>query len=116
MRFATLFLLFTAALSAADLTGNWTASVETSAGSGSPSFVLKQEGNTLTGTYSGQLGEAPLKGSISGDDFEWVINLEASGQSIKIVYKGKVKSSTEIGGSVVLGELAEGTFTAKKKA
>lgn len=116
MRFAVAVLAFAAAMSAADLTGNWTANVETSAGSGSPSFVLKQEGKTLTGTYSGQLGEAPLKGSISGDDFEWVINLEAGGQSVKIVYKGKVKSATEIGGSVQLGDIGEGTFTAKKKA
>ena len=39
-----------------NLTGAWTFTVNTSAGSGTPTITLKQDGETLTGHYSGQLG------------------------------------------------------------
>jgi len=43
-----------------DVTGKWTFTVETGAGSGTPTMTFKQEGEKLTGHYSGQLGEADL--------------------------------------------------------
>ena len=55
-----------------NVTGSWAMSVETDAGSGTPDFVLKQEGGKITGTYSGQLGDAPVTGTIKGN----VIHLE----------------------------------------
>jgi hypothetical protein len=41
----------------------------TQAGTGTPTVVLKQEGETLSGQYSGQLGEAPVTGTIKGNEF-----------------------------------------------
>lgn len=38
---------------AADVTGTWIMNVETSAGSGSPTFVLVQKDDALSGTYKG---------------------------------------------------------------
>ena len=35
-------------------------------GKGSPSFEFKQEGEKLTGTYSGKFGKAALTGTVSG--------------------------------------------------
>lgn len=59
--------LLTAGLTLADVSGKWTAQVDTDMGSGEPTFVLKQVGDKLTGTYSGQLGEAPVTGTVKGD-------------------------------------------------
>lgn len=42
---------------AADISGTWEFNVETSQGSGSPSFEFKQNGEKLTGTYSGMFGK-----------------------------------------------------------
>ena len=53
---------------AADVTGTWIMAVETGAGSGSPTFVLVQKGEALSGSYKGQLGEAQVTGSVKGDD------------------------------------------------
>ncbi len=93
------------------VTGTWNMSVETSAGSGSPTFVLKQENDTLiTGTYSGQLGEAPVKGTIKGND----IRLEFSISGNLIEYTGTIDGDT-MKGKVKLGSMAEGTFTGKRK-
>jgi hypothetical protein len=36
--------------------------VETSAGSGSPTFILVQKGDAFSGSYKGQLGEGTFTG------------------------------------------------------
>jgi hypothetical protein len=99
---------------AADLTGSWTAEVETSAGSGSPSFVFRQEGEKLTGTYSGALGEAKLEGTVKGDNVEFSFKVAPQGESITVVYKGKLESPTAMRGTVSFAGLGEGTFSARR--
>ena len=59
LRIATLFLALGGLLLAADVTGKWTFTVETGAGTGSPAFELVQKGAVLTGTYEGVVGKAP---------------------------------------------------------
>ncbi len=109
-----LFFLFIGfsvkAQDAVNVTGTWNLTVETDAGSGTPAFVLKQDGEKITGTYTGQLGEAPLTGTIKGN----VIHIEFSVQGNLITYDGKA-SSTEMDGKVNLAEMATGTFKGKKK-
>jgi len=108
----TLALLFLAAgaVFAADVSGNWQFAVETPAGSGSPSFTLKQEGEKLTGTYSGLFGELPVKGTVR----EGKISIEIDTSQGKIVYEGTVESESAMKGTVKLADV-EGTFTGKKK-
>jgi hypothetical protein len=77
------------ALAAADISGTWSASVELDAGSGVATFVLKQEGDHLSGSYSGALGEAKVTGSVKGDDVEWTFETEDAG---KVVYKASSKA------------------------
>jgi hypothetical protein len=105
------FTFFPVNVQKSKITGTWNMSVETSAGSGTPTFVLKQEGDTLiTGTYSGQLGEAPVKGTIKGNDVRLEFNI--SGNLIE--YTGTVDGDN-MKGRVKLGSMAEGTFTGKRK-
>ena len=85
-------------------------SVETDIGSGLPAYTLKQEGEKITGTYTGQLGDSPVTGTLKGN----VIHLEFSIQGILITYDGTA-SSTEISGKVKFGEMGSGTFSGKKK-
>jgi hypothetical protein len=93
------------------ITGTWDMNVQTSVGNGTPVFILKQENDTLiTGTYSGQLGEAPIKGVIKGTDVS--LEFMASGNLIR--YTGIVDGDN-MKGKVVLGNLGEGTFTGKRR-
>lgn len=93
------------------LTGTWNFSVETSAGSGSPTFVFNQETETsFTGTYKGQLGEAPVKGTIKGKEVKFSFTVSDN----LIEYTGTWEGNN-MKGSVKLGSMAEGTFTAIKK-
>jgi hypothetical protein len=98
-----------------NITGDWNVAVETSGGSGNPSFTFKQEGETLTGMYKGQLGEGPLTGTVKGTDIKFTIKVNAQGQDLTIVYTGKIESKDSMKGTVVLGELGEGTWTGKRK-
>jgi len=104
-----------AAAFAADtnVTGEWDFMVETQAGSGSPHFSLKQDGANVTGNYKGQLGEAPVTGTLKGNELTLDFKVNAQGTDLAITYVGTVDGDT-IKGKVTLGELGEGTFTGKK--
>ena len=111
---AALALIGTNALAAdADVTGEWTMSVETQAGTGTPTFNLKQEGSNVTGTYKGQLGEAPVTGTVKGNEVTLNYKVEAQGQALSVTYSGTVDGST-MKGKVSLGDFGDGTFTGKK--
>ena len=103
-----------AALAAdANVAGEWDFTVETQAGTGSPHFSLKQDGTALSGTYKGQLGEAPVTGTVKGNEVTINFKVNAQGTDLAITYSGTVEGDA-IKGKVSLGELGEGTFTGKK--
>jgi len=98
-----------------DVSGKWLFTVETSAGSGTPTITLKQDADKLTGHYSGQLGESDLSGSMKGRDIVFTFNVDAQGYAIKVTYTGTIESNDSLKGTVDLGGLAGGTFTAKRQ-
>jgi hypothetical protein len=99
----------------ADVAGNWAITVETQAGGGTPTLTLKQDGETLTGTYSSQVfGEQKVDGTVKGNAITFGFTASVEGTTIKVTYTGTVES-TSMKGKVSLGELGEGTFTAKKQ-
>jgi hypothetical protein len=107
-----LAILLTVTLFAADISGTWDMKVDLGNQGGSPRFVLKQDGEKLTGTYSGQLGEASVHGTVKGNDV--VIDFEVSGAAIH--YVGKLDSTgNKMEGTVDYGGLASGTFTGSKR-
>jgi hypothetical protein len=99
----------------ADVTGKWTFNVETSAGAGTPNITLKQEGEKLTGHYSGQLGEADLTGSVKGQDFTFVFTVDLQGNELKCTYKGSAENKDSLKGTLNIAGLGDGTFTAKRQ-
>jgi hypothetical protein len=98
-----------------DVTGTWAFQVETADASGTPTMTLKQDGEKLTGHYSGQLGEAPLTGTVKGNAVEFAIDVSIQGNAVHVVYSGTAEKDS-IKGTVKFGDLGEGTFTAKKKS
>jgi len=98
-----------------DVSGPWAFAVETPMGSGTPTMTFKQDGEKLTGQYVGQLGEAPLAGTIKGTAIEFTIGLTLEGNAVQIRYAGTVEKDS-MKGAVKFGDIAEGSFTAKKKS
>jgi hypothetical protein len=97
--------------SAMNVTGDWAFEVETAAGSGSPSFTFKQDGETLTGQYKGQLGEGPVKGTVKGSEINFTIEISQG----TLVYKGMIEKDGTMKGTVSLGDMGSGTWKAKRK-
>lgn len=97
-----------------NLTGKWVLDVQTDAGSGTPTVTLKQDGDKLSGHYSGQLGEAELTGSVKGSDFSFSFSGDLQGQAFKVTYNGTATKDT-MKGTLDLGGMASGTFTGKKQ-
>ena len=117
---ATAILAATAAAagqaSKVDVTGKWLFNVETAAGSGTPTITLKQDGEKLTGHYSGQFGEIDnLTGTIKGRDLTLKFSADAQGTNLEFIYTGTVEGSDTMKGKVNIAGIGDGTWTAKKQ-
>ena len=95
--------------------GAWDFTVDTGAGTGNPTFVFQQQGDKLTGTYKGLLGEAKVTGAVTGDKVEFSFEGQYDGGKMKVEYTGTIESATSMKGTVRVAALGEGTWTAKKK-
>jgi hypothetical protein len=114
-RVLTTLLLLAAVALAADVTGTWNATVETPAGTGNPTFVLKQDGEKLTGTYTGMLGKADLTGAVKGDKIEFQFEVSYEGQKFTVRYYGVIESATRMKGKAQFADMGEGAWTAVKQ-
>src|SRR5580704_18321564 len=112
-RMKTLVLFFALAALAlgADISGKWTFEVVLDAGSGSPTFEFTQTGDTLTGMYHGQFGDAKVTGTVKGDKVEFSFGSDAGTAK----YAGTLEGANKMKGTVDYGEVGKGTFTATKK-
>ncbi len=99
----------------ANVTGKWAFSVETAAGSGTPTITFAQDGEKLTGKYTGQLGEADLTGTVKGQDIAFTFNVDAQGTMLNFKYTGTIENKDALKGKVEIVGLGEGTFTAKRQ-
>ena len=117
LRLLCALLLFTSAVLAADVSGAWQVTVETSQGTGSPTVVLQQQGDQLTGTFNSQVfGEAKLTGTVKGNAIEFGFTGDAGGTSIKVTFKGTIESAGAMKGTAVYeGFDDKATWSATKK-
>jgi hypothetical protein len=112
---AATVLLTTSVIAAdANVTGEWDMIVESPAGTGTPHFSLKQQGASISGTYKGALGEAPVTGTVKGNAVTIKFHVEAQGMEMEVSYVGTVDGAA-MSGTVTLGDFGEGKFTGKKK-
>jgi hypothetical protein len=109
---ATVFALSLAAFAAINITGTWTFTVDLGGQGGTPTFVLKQDGEKITGKYSGALGDSDLTGTLKGDKLAF----DFDAQGAKVHYEGTVNADgTKIEGTCDYGGQASGTFKAERK-
>ena len=74
---ALLIAVLAVVASAADITGNWKADLQTPQGTVQVSYTFKQDGGTLTGTW--QAAQSPTvditEGKVTGDKVSFVVKL-----------------------------------------
>lgn len=94
--------------------GTWNLSVVFDQGSGAPTVVFQQDGEKLTGTYTGQMGEYPLTGTFKDKKIAFTVSVNMQGNEIALVYTGTLEADGTLKGTVDLGGMAGGTWTGKK--
>jgi hypothetical protein len=97
----------------ANVSGLWNLTIETPNGPGTPSITLKQDGENLTGTYKGRLGESPLKGTIKGNTIKFSTTISPQGQALELTYSGTIDGDN-MKGTAAFGAMGEAPFTGKK--
>jgi hypothetical protein len=81
-----------------------------------PTMVLKQEGEKLTGDYvSAQYGKFPVSGTVKGSDVAFSFAMTVEGNSMTVTYTATVDKDGGLKGSVNYGDMMSGTFVAAKK-
>src|ERR1700722_8335555 len=110
MKTLVLFFALAALVFAADISGKWSFEVVLDEGSSSSTFEFTQSGETLTGMYHGQFGEAKVSGTVKGDKVEFTFGGDAG----TVKYSGTLDGANKMTGNVDYGEAGKGTFTAKK--
>lgn len=109
-------LLVTAALAAGQdsVVGTWNLQVVFDQGSGAPTVVFKQDGEKLTGTYTGQMGQYPLEGTFKDKKIAFTVMIDMQGNQVAFTYVGALEADGTLKGTVDLGGMASGTWTGKK--
>lgn len=100
----------------ADVAGAWTLEVETDQGVTTPSWVLRQDGTSLTGTYSSDaLGENRIQGSVDGSDVVIRFTATLRGQDFPVEYRGSLGEDGAIRGTIdIASGMMQGRFTATR--
>jgi hypothetical protein len=99
---------------ALDISGAWAFEVVSPAGTGTPTITFNQSGETVAGQYVGQLGEAPIQGTLKGTELTFSFDVTVQDVKLHVVYTGTAGKAA-INGTATFGELGEGTFTARRK-
>lgn len=111
---ATLVLLPLAAL-AADISGTWKASFDTSIGKQEYTYTFVVKDGKLTGKARWATGESELVGGkVEGDTVSFVENFDYQGNKVAITYAGKVISADEIQFSRDVSGMAHEELVAKR--
>jgi hypothetical protein len=110
-------LAFAGSAIAADISGTWVLDVRFPNGAEEhPRLVLKQDGEKVTGTYSGALGDYAVTGTVKVNEVSITVpGKNVRGEPLVLVYTGTVKTATRIDGFLDLGSKGKATFSAAKR-
>ena len=110
-----LILILAAVVSAADITGNWKADLETPQGKVQVNYTFKQEGETLTGTW--QTARSPTvqisEGKVTGDKVSFLVKVDPNG-GMTFAHEGTIAGDEIQLTMKPSGEFPGATVVAKK--
>jgi hypothetical protein len=100
---------------ASDITGKWTALVETPMGTVHYTYDFVAKDGKLTGKIQSDMGSSDVNnGKIEGDKISFVEVLKFDAQEIQITYSGQIASADEIKFTRQVGEFANEQLVAKR--
>ena len=101
------------AATAASITGTWEVTIHYQPDDSDyrATYVLKQDGEKVTGTYQGMYGPADVTGTVKSDDVALSVTVKGSTAH----FSGKVTSATKMSGTVTGTSDKPRKWTAEKK-
>ena len=97
-----------------NVAGKWTVTSSTDQGENPPSVMtLQQDGETLTGSLDTDQGAIEFEGMMSGDQIQFVLELDAGGMVMEITLKGTVDGDKMMG-TLDLGGYGGGDWAATR--
>ena len=111
---ATCVASFSFAADVPDVSGTWQLTIHDGGRTFTPTFTLKQEGASLTGTYKNSQGDNPATGSVKG--IEVTLNAQITGRDGEkrtVTYIATVDGDT-MGGTMQTTRDAVVTFIARR--
>jgi len=96
----------------AKVAGTWEMTYEGPRGTRTQTLTIQQDGSTIKGTAKGQRGEAPLEGSVTGNNIKFTITRETPNGTFTLEYAGTVEGDSMKG--TVHSERFDGEWTAKR--
>lgn len=97
-----------------DVTGTWDLTIESPQGTMNASATYKQDGEKLTGTQQGPMGEDKLEGTVKDANVSYVIHISPNGQDFTITFTGKVDGD-KIAGTFDFNGMGSANWSAARK-
>jgi hypothetical protein len=105
-----------AAAAGASLTGKWEMAMVTSAFNATPGLEFTQNGEKITGTYTGRYGSFALVGTLKGKNLEFKTTIDAEGTKTTMTFWGEVSADGQsiTKGTAEVEGLGDVTWTARR--
>jgi hypothetical protein len=113
--FGLVLLLSLSAAAQKSVEGEWYGVFNTPGGARAFRFVLKVDGEKLTGTAKRSSGDAPITGTIKGSNISFSYTISYNGNNVTMTYAGKVDDDS-MSGTVMFNETDGGEWNAKRAA
>jgi hypothetical protein len=106
-----------ASATAANIAGTWAVTIHYPPPDGDylATYVLKQDGEKITGTYHGMYGPADVTGTVKSDDVALTVTVQLPGGPNTARFTGKVSSATKMSGTVTGTSDQPRKWSAEKK-
>ena len=101
----------------AAVAGKWAMTLDISGvGPATTALELKQDGEKITGTYTGRYGTFPLKGTLKGRTLTFEFTMNADGTDVSMSFAGEVsEDNLSMKGTANIVGLGDANWTAKKE-
>ena len=97
-----------------NVSGDWEMTMEMRGREMTRNLHIDQDGEIITVTMEGRMGEITGEGTIKGNKIEWSVTRSTQRGDMTMAYSGTVEGDT-MSGEVQMGDFGSTKWTAKKK-
>jgi hypothetical protein len=98
------------------IAGKWVMSLDISGmGAATPTLDLRQDGEKISGTYTGRYGTYPLQGTLKDRKLTFAFTMNAEGTDVTMSFAGDVAEDGSLKGTAEIPGLGSATWTARRE-